>query len=90
MRISSINVAQPRNVNYNLHARSLQNPNFQGKGGVRGLIFGTAIGGALTLVSGGALAWTIPLLGGAGGIGGDVYEKNSNPPSDEYAGQNWY
>ena len=84
MRISSISVAQPRNVNYNLKSRHGQNPNFQGKGGLIGLVGGTAIGLGLTVLSGGALAWTIPLLGGTAGIGGDMYEKKDKPSSDDY------
>ena len=84
MRINSISVAQPRNVNYNLKSRSSQNPNFQGKGGLFGLVGGTAVGLGLTLISGGALAWTIPLLGGTGGIGGDMYEKKDQPSTDQY------
>lgn len=90
MRISSINVAQPRNINYVTKAKNLQNPNFEGKGGIRGLLGGTAIGVALTFFSGGTLAWTIPLIGGVGGIGGDVFEKKDKPSIDEYCGQTWY
>ena len=84
MRISSISVAQPRNVNYNLKSRCSQNPNFQGKGGLFGLVGGTAVGLGLTFISGGALAWTIPLFGGAAGIGGDMYEKKDKPSTDQY------
>lgn len=84
MRISSIHVAQPMNVNHNLRRNNVQNPNFKGWGGALGTIGGSAVGIGLTLLSGGALAWTIPMLGGAGGIGGDIYEKKDKPSSDDY------
>ncbi len=84
MRVSSINVAQPRNLNYNLRNKNAQTPNFRGWGGALGTIGGAAVGIVLTAASGGALAWTIPLLGGSGAIGGDMYEKKDKPSTDQY------
>lgn len=85
MRISSINVAQPRNLNCNLRTKNVQNPNFKGWGGALGTLFGAGVGVALTVASGGALAWTIPALGGVSGIGGDIFEKKDKPSDDEYS-----
>ena len=82
MRISSINVAQPRMTVRNL--KHVQNPNFKGWGGVVGTLGGSALGLGLSVLSGGALLWTIPLLGGAAGIGGDIYEKKDKPTTDGY------
>ena len=84
MRVSSIHVAQPMRTNYNLHSKNHQNPNFKGWGGVLGTLGGTAVGAVLTVASGGALMWTIPLLGGTAGIGGDMYEKKDKPSTDQY------
>lgn len=82
MRISSINVAQPRMTVRNL--KHVQNPNFQGKGGALGTLVGAAAGVGLTFLTGGAMAWAIPILAGGGGIGGDMYEKKDKPSSDDY------
>ena len=82
MRVSSINVAQPRMTVKNL--KHVQNPNFQGKGGALGTILGAAVGLGVTAISGGALFWTVPLFAGSGGIGGDIYENKNKPSSDDY------
>ena len=90
MRISSISVAQPRTINYNFKKQNVQprvinhSPSFNGSGGAAGTIVGSLLGIGLTAISGGALAWTIPMLGGVGGIGGDMYEKKDKPSTDSY------
>lgn len=95
MRISSISVAQPRTTNYNFRRQNVQapvinnSPSFNGSGGAVGTLFGSLLGIGLTAISGGALAWTIPMLGGVGGIGGDIYEKKDKPSTDSY-GQDLY
>ena len=61
-----------------------QNPNFKGWGGAFGTFFGTCAGVALTAMTGGALAWTIPVLGGTGAIGGDMYVEKDRPQTDSF------
>ena len=82
MRISSINVAQPVKTNYNLRTKNVQNPNFQSKGGATGTVVGAGIGLLLTAISGGSLFWTVPLISGSCGIGGDIYYENKKKPSN--------
>jgi len=84
MKISPISVSPARNYqNYNLKQQNVQNPNFRGLGGALGTIVGAGAGVLLTAVSGGALAWTIPALSGAGTIGGDIYEHKSKPSAED-------
>ena len=86
MRICPISVSPARNYqNHNLHkTHKIQNPSFNGAGGVFGTIIGGVLGLGLTAISGGALAWTIPALSGSGAIGGDMYENKDKPSTDSY------
>ena len=90
MRVSSINIAQPRILCYETkmkHAEMPQSqmsqPAFKGlKGGLFSLI-GAAVGGAAGIaLTGGILAPFI--LGGAGAIIGGEYGNKDEPKSDEY------
>lgn len=93
MRVSSINVAQPRIVNYRMNTKNVQPHtmpeqavSFKGaKAGAYGLI-GTIAGGvAAAVISGGALL-PILLASAAGTTGGCIYgsskEGNDN---DDYS-----
>ena len=93
MRISSINVAQPRNLNFvkktrkeNPQTVQTEQPSFKGwKAGVYG-VAGTALGGVIAgVLSGGALL-PILLLGSAGTAGGCIYgsSKEDNHDNDSY------
>ena len=95
MRISSIHVAQPRNVNYNLRTRKVQEqtnllqtqaePSFKGwKAGAWGIV-GTIIGGgAAAVLSGGALL-PVLLASAAGTTGGCIYgSSKEDNHSDDY------
>ena len=92
MRINSISIAQPRNINYKMKARNEQTqpvkteqPQFKGlKAGAYGVL-GTFIGGATAaLLSGGALL-PILLAGAAGTTGGCIYGKSKEGhKSDDY------
>ncbi len=82
MRISSISIAQPKNVYYNQNLKRSEATNFKGWGAT-GTLIGAAAGGILTAMSGGALFWTIPALSGLSGIGGDIYEHNRNGKSSD-------
>ena len=90
MRVSSINVAQPVVKNYNFRNSKVHStptaeaPSFKGWGGVLGTVLGAGAGIALTVATGGALAWTIPAISGISGIGGDMYEKKDKPSTDQY------
>lgn len=85
MRISPICVSLARNSqNYNVQKQNAQNPSFNGYGGALGTIGGALIGIGLTALSGGALAWTIPAISGAGAIGGDMCEHSSKPSADDF------
>lgn len=90
MRISSINVAQPRNLSYEMkmkHAEmpqtQMSQPAFKGlKGGLFSML-GAAVGGAVGIaLTGGILAPFI--LAGAGSIAGGIYGNKDEPTSDEY------
>ena len=84
MRVSSINIAQPKMANYHVKNQNVQTPNFRGIGGVMGSLLGAGAGLFLTAASGGALFWTIPALCGSGAIGGDIFEKKDKPSTDVY------
>jgi hypothetical protein len=90
MRISSINVALPKNYNYQTKVRetqarniNIEQPSFKGvKAGLlatAGGIIGAAVG---TVLTGGVL---VPfMLAGAGTIIGGEYGIKDEPHSDEY------
>ena len=90
MRISSINVAQPRNINYKMNARknhvqqaSVQDLSFKGwKAGLGGML-GTA-GGVIigSVLSGGALLPAL-LLGAVGTTGGCIYGSSKEDHHDD-------
>ena len=84
MRVSSISVAQPRNLNYKMRTKHVQNvqvqpessqPAFKGWKGSLGYLAGTAIGATVgTIISGGLF---IPfILAGTGAIAGGEYGKS--------------
>ena len=91
MRISSINVVQPSNVNYSLKARKVQpkmqqvpsEPSFKGwKAGAWGIV-GTIVGGsAAALLSGGALL-PVLLAASAGTTGGCIYGSSKEDNHDD-------
>ena len=95
MRINPISVSHARNYQNLRNQKNVQspipqsdaevqNPSFKGWGGVCGTILGSAVGIGLTVLTGGAAAWTIPILGGGAAIGGDIYENKGKPSTDEY------
>ena len=84
MRINSICVAQKTNYPNYRSANYAQNPNFKGWGGALGTLGGAAAGIGLTILTGGAALWTVPLISGLSGIGGDMFEKKDKPSSDDY------
>lgn len=90
MRISSINIAQPKSLSYETkikHAELPQpqvtQPSFKGlKGGFFSMV-GAAVGAGLGIaLTGGVLAPF--LLAGAGAIAGGEYGNKDEPQSDEY------
>ena len=94
MRLSSINVAQPRNVNYNFKTRqsapqrsmSHQEHAIQFKGIKAGLwsLLGTGVGAAAGFVMTGGLLAPL-LLGSAGTYAGALFGKSrENDETDQY------
>ena len=93
MRVSSISVAQPRNLNYQkrtAHVKNVQTqqeamqPAFKGWKGSLGYLAGTVIGGTVgTILSGGLV---IPfILAGTGAIAGGEYGKSKEDNNgDDY------
>jgi len=92
MRVSSINVAQPRNVNYMMKSRSVntqpvqtQQTSFKGWKAGLGSIIGTGAGiVAGTVLSGGALL-PVLLAGAVGTTAGAMYgSSKEDNHSDDY------
>ena len=90
MRVSSINIAQPRSLNYEMKMRHAELPQtqvsqtaFKGlKGGFFSLL-GATVGGAVGIaLTGGVLAPF--LLASAGAVVGGDYGNKDEPKSDEY------
>ena len=93
MRVSSISVAQPRNLNYKMRTANVKNvqtqpesmqPAFKGWKGSLGYLAGTVIGGTVgTIISGGLF---IPfILAGTGAIAGGEYGKSKEDNNgDDY------
>ena len=93
MRISSINVAQPRYVNYNSNYNSknknVQNPSFKQYTSVATTLVGGFIGFIGTAAVIGTAGLAAPLVVGAlgaatGAIGGDMIDKKGKPSTDAY------
>ena len=94
MRISSISIAQPANVNYKMRTRKaqartmqMQQPAFKGWRAGAGYLIGAGIGATVgTVLSGGLL---VPfILGATGAISGGTYGK-SKEGSDGYDDYNY-
>ena len=87
MRISPINAHLCTNQkNYSKNAVSptkIYQPSFKTTSGSIGVVGGAFAGLCLTILSGGTLFWTVPVLGGVGGLGGEITHKNSSVPSKD-------
>lgn len=92
MRISSISVAQPVNLNYKTRKRNVQSqpmstqqPAFKGWKGLAGSVAGTVIGGAAGIILTGGLGVIPFLLAGTGTIAGGKYGRSKENNDDDYA-----
>jgi hypothetical protein len=92
MRVSSINVAQPRNLSYERKIKHAELPQaemsqiaFKGlKGGLFSML-GTAIGAGIGIALTGGAGVIVPfILGGAGAIAGGEYGNKDEPKNDDY------
>ena len=87
MRISPINARLYANqTNYSKNAvcpTEVNQPSFKHTSGSIGVIGGAFAGVCLTILSGGTLLWTVPVLGGVGGLGGELSHKGNSAPSSE-------
>ena len=91
MKVCPINSYSVNNYqNHNVKKQQTQNPNFKGWGGALGTLGGAIVGVGVTVLSGGALAWTIPAISGLSGIGGDIYEHSRKPSDDDNHNSNAY
>ena len=90
MKISSINVALPKNYSYQTkvkeaqaHSIAIEQPSFKGLKGGFFAALGGAAGAALGIVLSGGVALPL-ILAGAGTIAGGEYGNKDEPTSDEY------